>query len=154
MRGIIRKTEREALGSASCRVERGDARKRSKRTRQGEHMQTYDKRTGLEENGHWTRDQAGVTEHTVGAGGQVGYVTPSATSRKFGRRVSTGDEVAQGIHTRNGAGYDVWATEVDIWHRGGAAVVWRATKGWQVEGMDSFFPNVLSFLIMSGTRQW
>ena len=31
-------------------------------------------------------------------------------------------------------------------------MVWRAAKGWQVEGTASFGPNVMSFLLMSGAR--
>ena len=33
-------------------------------------------------------------------------------------------------------------------------MVWRALKGWQVENTNNFVPNVVSFLLMLGTRQW
>ena len=34
----------------------------------------------------------------------------------------------QGIHTCHGAGYKVWATEVESRHWGGVSVVWRGAK--------------------------
>ena len=60
----------------------------------------------------------------------------------------------QGIHTRRSAGYNVWVMEVDSQHWGGVAVVWRTAKIWQFKGTASFGPNVLSFILMSGVRQW
>ena len=63
-------------------------------------------------------------------------------------------KLTQGIYTRNGAGYDVWETEAESWHRGGVAVVWRAPKGYQVENTASFGPDVVSLLLTSGARQW
>ena len=33
-------------------------------------------------------------------------------------------------------------------------VVWITVKRWQVEGTAIFFPNVVSFLLTSGARQW
>ena len=59
-------------------------------------------------------------------------------------------KLMQGIHTRNGSGYNVWVTKAESCHRGGVAVVWGAAKGWQVENMSGFGPNVVSFLLMSG----
>ena len=62
--------------------------------------------------------------------------------------------LAQDIHTQNGVGYDVWETEAESQHRGGVAVLWRAAKGWQVEITASFGPNVVSFLLMLGSRRF
>ena len=61
-------------------------------------------------------------------------------------------KLTQGINTRHGKGYDVWSTEAESWHQGGVVVVLRAAKGWQVKGTASFVPNVVSFLLMLGTR--
>ena len=33
-------------------------------------------------------------------------------------------------------------------------VVWRAAKGWQVEGTSRFIPTVVSFRLMLGARFW
>ena len=33
-------------------------------------------------------------------------------------------------------------------------MVWRATKGWQVESTASLGPNMLSFIRTSGARRW
>ena len=60
----------------------------------------------------------------------------------------------QGIYIRHGEVYDVWVTEEVSWHWGGFAVVWRAAKGWKVEGTASFGLNVVSFLLTLGTRRW
>ena len=58
----------------------------------------------------------------------------------------------QGIHTRHGVGYNVWATEAESHNRGGVEVVWIVTKGWQVEKTDSFSPNMVIFLLTSGAK--
>ena len=58
-------------------------------------------------------------------------------------------KLAQGIHTQNGAGYNVWAMEAESLRQGVVTVVWIVAKGWQVEGMDSFGPNVVIFLLIS-----
>ena len=63
-------------------------------------------------------------------------------------------KLTQGIHTRNVAGYEVWETEAESWHRGGVALVWRPAKGCQVENTTSFGTNVVSFLLMAGARRW
>ena len=46
-------------------------------------------------------------------------------------RVLKETKLTQGIHTRNGSGYDIWEMEVESWHqgRGGVAVVWIAKAG-------------------------
>ena len=64
------------------------------------------------------------------------------------------NKLTQGIHTRHGTVYDIWATETESLHRGGVAVVWRAAKGWRVEITASFGPNVVSFLLMLGSRRF
>ena len=64
------------------------------------------------------------------------------------------NKLTQGIHTRHGTVYDIWATETESWHRGGVAVVWRAAKGWRVEITASFGPNVVSFLVTLGEILW
>ena len=33
-------------------------------------------------------------------------------------------------------------------------MVWKEAKGWHEEGMDSFFPNMVSCIIMLGVRRW
>ena len=64
------------------------------------------------------------------------------------------NNLMQGIHTRHGTGYNVWAMDAESWHWGGVTVVWRSEKGWQVEVTARFGPNVVSFLLTSGSRQW
>ena len=48
-------------------------------------------------------------------------------------------KMAKGIHTRNGTGYIVWATEAEIRHWEGVMVVWRAVKGSQEGGIQGEF---------------
>ena len=104
MHGIIGNPERVALGSALPRVERGDARKRSQHSRQGDHMQTDDKLTGLEGNSYGTRDQSGITEHRDGVVGWAGDGTPSTITGKYGCGVYTGDYPAWSRIQRLGDG--------------------------------------------------
>ena len=63
-------------------------------------------------------------------------------------------KLMQSVHTRNGAGYDVWATKAESWYLKGISVVWRAVKIWQVDNTAIFLPNVVSFLLFSGARRW
>ena len=63
-------------------------------------------------------------------------------------------KLTQGIHTWNGSGYDVWATEAEIHHRGGIAVAWRAKAGWQVEGFANYGPNMVSVWVTMGQQRW
>ena len=37
---------------------------------------------------------------------------------------------------------------------GGITIVWREDEGWGVEGVRSFGPNLVSFIIMSGRKRW
>ena len=37
---------------------------------------------------------------------------------------------------------------------GGVTIFWREAKGWGVEGVWSFGPNVFSFIITSGRKRW
>ena len=37
---------------------------------------------------------------------------------------------------------------------GGVTIFWREAKGWGVEGVWSFGPNVFSFIITSGQKRW
>ena len=63
-------------------------------------------------------------------------------------------KIRQGIHTRYGAGYTVWETEVESSHRGGVTVVWREEAGLQVEVVANFGQNMVSFLLTAGSRRW
>ena len=63
-------------------------------------------------------------------------------------------KLTQGIHTWNGTRYYVLVMEEEIQHRGGVVVIWRAAKGWQVEGMANFGPNMDRFLPTSVARRW
>ena len=63
-------------------------------------------------------------------------------------------KMMQGIYTRHGAGYDAWDTESESSHQAGVAVVWKASKGLQVEGTVIFGPNEVNFLLTLGARRW
>ena len=54
------------------------------------------------------------------------------------------------MHTWRNTGYDFWETEAEIRNWGGLVVVWRAAKGWKVEGTAIFGPNVVSFYLRQG----
>ena len=73
---------------------------------------------------------------------------------KIGIGVLQYTKLAGGIHTRKSLGYKVWATEAEIRHRGGIAIVWREEEGWKVEVVTNFGPNMVSFTITSGRRRW
>ena len=59
-----------------------------------------------------------------------------------------------GIHIQFSSGYKLWATEAEIRHRGGIAIVWREEEVWEVEGARIFGPNVVSFTFVSGQKRW
>ena len=63
-------------------------------------------------------------------------------------------KLTNSIHMRYSAGYLVWATEVEICHHGGIAVVWQEEAVWQVKGMPNFGPNVVNLLLALGSRRW
>ena len=86
------------LRIAPLRVEWGDARKRSQRTRQGENIIKDNERMGSEEIMNGMKDQAGITRNPFRVDRRAGDSTPSATSEEFIRGVSKGDEAGSG-HT-------------------------------------------------------
>ena len=87
-----------ALRSAPLRVERGDPRERSQRTRQGENIIKDNEQMGSEENRNGMKDQASITRNLFRVGRRAGDSTPSATSEECIRGVYTGDESGSG-HT-------------------------------------------------------
>ena len=52
------------------------------------------------------------------------------------------------------SGYSVWATEVDIRHQGGIAVMWQREEEGKPEGMINYGPNMVSFLLIMGWKHW
>ena len=45
-------------------------------------------------------------------------------------------------------------TEAEIRCQGGITIVWRDAEGWGVEGVRSFGPNMVIFIITSGRKRW
>ena len=44
--------------------------------------------------------------------------------------------------------------KVDSSHRGSIAGEWLWDKGWKLEGMVNYGPNVVSFMLKTGWKQW
>ena len=62
--------------------------------------------------------------------------------------------MTDGIHTHYSAGYKVWDKEAEIRYRGGSTIIWRKEARWQVEGVTSFGPNVVSLKITVGRKRY
>ena len=58
------------------------------------------------------------------------------------------------IYTRESAGYSVVATDAPSRHCGGVAVFYRPSPLFVVEAVHQFGPNVVSFQLTMGARQW
>ena len=95
-----------------------------------------------------------VTQHQVGAGGGIGDYAARTTAMKNWDWSLAGDKTDQGIQTRFSSGYKLWVTEVEIRHRGGISSIWGEQEVWQVEGVRSFGPKVVSFTVTSGQKHW
>ena len=54
----------------------------------------------------------------LGQAGEGGGGSAHPTAGKFRHRSSAGEKLTQVIHTRHGAGNDVWVTEAEIRHWG------------------------------------
>ena len=59
-----------------------------------------------------------------------------------------------GIYTRESAGYRVIATDAPSRHRGGVALFYRPSPLFEVEAVQEYGPNVLSFEVAMGARRW
>ena len=46
------------------------------------------------------------------------------------------------------------ATEADSRNQGGIVIVWREEEVWEVEGVRSFGPNVVSFTVTLVQKNW
>ena len=60
-----------------------------------------------------------------GQGGGVGDCAERTIAGQHWDRDLSGENISGGIQTRFSSGYKVWATEADIRHQGGVAIVWR-----------------------------
>lgn len=58
------------------------------------------------------------------------------------------------IYTRVSSGYRVIATNAPSEHQGGVALFYRDSDQHQVEALQTFGPNVVSFQLASGKRRW
>ena len=59
-----------------------------------------------------------------------------------------------GIYTRESAGYRVVATDAPSRHRGGVTLLYRPSTLFAVEAVREYRPNVMSFEVATGARQW
>ena len=59
-----------------------------------------------------------------------------------------------GIYTRLSARYRVVATDAPSRHRGGVALFYRPSSLFTVEAVREYGPNVISFEVATGGRQW
>ena len=55
---------------------------------------------------------------------------------------------------RQSAVYYIWEKEVDCRHRGGIAIMWQRKKGWQLEEVTNYGPNVVSCMLTTGWKWW
>ena len=60
----------------------------------------------------------------------------------------------EGIYTRESARYRVITTDAPSQHRGGVALFYRPSPLFAVEAVRQFGPNVMSFQLATGVRQW
>ena len=58
------------------------------------------------------------------------------------------------LYTRGSAGYIVVATDVLSRHRSGVAVFYQPAPHFSVDAVRKFGPNVVSFQMVMGERQW
>ena len=70
----------------------------------------------------------------------------------IGIRVLKEKKLTGGINTHYSLGYNVLATKADDIHWGGIVIVLREEAGWQVGGVTSFGPKMVSFTIMTGWK--
>ena len=63
-------------------------------------------------------------------------------------------KLVQGIHTCYVSGYNVWAADSYSSRQRGLAVVWREESGCKVEGISNSRPNMVSFLLTTGSWRW
>ena len=59
-----------------------------------------------------------------------------------------------GIYTRNSSGYSVFVSNAPSAHQGGIAFFWRANKTYEVKDWRIRGPNVLSFVIVTGSQRF
>jgi hypothetical protein len=63
-------------------------------------------------------------------------------------------KVTDGIHTRNLSGYSVVALNAPRAHQGGIALFWRPSKSYVVKDWRIRGPNVLTFVLVTGSYQF
>ena len=63
-------------------------------------------------------------------------------------------KVTDGIYTRNLSGYSVVASNAPSAHQGGIALFWRPNKSYMVEDWQIRGPNVLTFVLVTGSCQF
>jgi hypothetical protein len=59
-----------------------------------------------------------------------------------------------GIYTQNLSGYSVVTSDTPSTHQGGIALFWQANKTYEVEDWRICGPNVLSFVIVTGSQRF
>jgi hypothetical protein len=59
-----------------------------------------------------------------------------------------------GVYTRNSSGYSVVTSDAPSSHQGGIALFWRANKTYEIEDWRIRGPNVLSFVIETGSQRF
>ena len=62
--------------------------------------------------------------------------------------------ITDGVYNRASAGYRVVATDAPSPHSGGIAMFYREGSGFAVEEVRPYGPNVISFEVVTGRRQW
>jgi exonuclease III len=63
-------------------------------------------------------------------------------------------KLIKGFHATNCEGYEIFATESNNQHQGGAALFYRKSDNFHTEGTKSFGPNVIMTLLISGKKRW
>ena len=108
---------------------------------------------GVEGIGRGARNADRVAEYPFGVDGGFGGGDSSTEARERWVGNNPGDEANQwDPHTlwRRLLGMGSGVEEISL---GGVSVVWREDKDWQVKGMESFVPNVVSFLLTPGAQR-
>jgi exonuclease III len=63
-------------------------------------------------------------------------------------------KLTDGVYTRWSSEYHVHATDAPSTQQGGVALTHRDTDLFQVEAVQTFGPNVISWQLVTGKRRW
>lgn len=68
--------------------------------------------------------------------------------------ILTETKLVEGLHTTNCEGYEIISTKAKSQHQGGVALFCQTSKEWHLEGTQTFGPNVIKTILVSGRKRW